>query len=184
MNHPIGVVPACQPERHAALMSELLLAVYEREDTAEHVLGVLRAQGDALAASLDSAAIIRVGRDRVTVIRTEHPRSTASFWGVFWEALFGLIFRVPAPAPADNSHLGQLFGTIERAGLDACFRARVRAVLHRGGSALALFALNWNTEALLSQLYLRPDALVRAWLSPEQDLELMREVGSGGETQR
>jgi uncharacterized membrane protein len=160
--------------------SELLLAVYDREDTAEHVFGVLRAQGDVLTASLDSAAIVRVASDRgFTIIRTEPPQPSGSFWGVFWEALFGLIFRVasPAPAPADNSNLGQLFTKMERAGLDERFRARARRALQRGSSALALFALNWNTESLLNQLYLRPHALVRASLSPQQHLELLRELG-------
>jgi uncharacterized membrane protein len=159
-------------------MSQLLLAVYEREDTAEHVLGVLRAQGDELAASLESAAIVRLRSDSsFTVIRTEHVTSSGSFWGVFWEALFGLTFRVTGRAPARDSNVAQLFGTIERAGLDERFRARVRRALGRGSSALALFALNWNTESLINQLYLRPDAYVRARLSPEQAFELLKELG-------
>ena len=159
-------------------MSKLLLAVYQSEDTAEHVLGVLRAQGDELTASLESAAIVRLrGDSSFTVIRTEPAGSSGSFWGVFWEALFGLTFRVTDRAPARDSNVGQLFGTIERAGLDERFRARVRRALRRGGSALALFALNWNTESLINQLYLRPDAYVRARLSPEQDFELLKELG-------
>src|SRR5262249_43160893 len=90
-------------------MSQLLLAVYHSEDTAEHVLGVLRAQGDELTASLESAAVVKRQRDcTLTVIRTEQPRS-AAFWGVFWEAFFGLCFRVPDPAPAASSNLGQFF---------------------------------------------------------------------------
>ena len=159
-------------------MSQLLLAVYESEDTAEHVLGVLRAQGDELTASLESAAIVRLrGDSSFTVIRTEHARSSGSFWGVFWAAFFGLTFRLPARVPATDSSVGQLFGTIERAGLDEHFRARVRRALRRGTSALALFALNWNTETLVDQLYLRPDTYVRARLSPEQDFELLKELG-------
>ena len=159
-------------------MSQLLLAVYESEDTAEHVLGVLRARGDELTASLESAAIVRVRGDAsFTVIRTEQARSSGWFWGVFWEALFGLTFRATDRAPATDSNVGQLFGTIERAGLDERFRARVRRALRRGRSALALFTLNWNTEALINQLYLRPDTYVRARLSPEQDFELLKELG-------
>jgi uncharacterized membrane protein len=159
-------------------MSQLLLAVYKSEDTAQHVLGVLRARGDELTESLESAAIVRLGGDAsFTVIRTEHARPSGSFWGVFWEALFGLTFRVTDRAPATDSNVGQLFGTIERAGLDERFRARMRRALRRGSSALALFALNGNTEALIDQLYLRPDAYVRARLSPEQDFELLKELG-------
>jgi uncharacterized membrane protein len=156
----------------------LLLAVYDREDTAEHVFGVLRAQGEVLSASLDSAAIVRIPSDcGFTIIRTEHPRPSGSFWGVFWEALFGLIIRASAPALADSSDLAKLFATIERAGLDRRFRARARKVMQCGSSALALFALNWNAESLLNHFYLRPHVLVRASLSPQQHLELLRAVG-------
>ncbi len=162
-------------------MSELLLAVYDAEDTAEHVLGVLHAQGEVPRASLDSAAVVRLKDSVFTIIRTEDPQSSHSFWGVFWEALFGLILRAPPAAagsgPDSGSHLGRLFGTIERAGLDETFRDRARQVLQRGTSALALFALNWNTQALLDQLFLRPDASVRVWLSPQQTSELLREWG-------
>jgi uncharacterized membrane protein len=160
-------------------MTQLLLAVYASEDTAEHVLGVLRAQHDERTASLESAAIIRMRGDRsFTVIRTEYANSSGSFWGVFWEALFGLVFREPDRAPATDSNLGQLFGIIERAGLDERFRARVRRALRSGTSALGIVALNWTTEAQLNQLFLKPDASVRARLSPEQAVELLKELGS------
>jgi uncharacterized membrane protein len=46
-----------------SIMSELVLAAYDREDTAAHVLGVLRAHSDELPADLDSATIVRVGTD-------------------------------------------------------------------------------------------------------------------------
>ena len=67
-------------------MSQLVLAVYRGEDTAEHVLGVLRAQDDAFTSNLESLAVVRLRRDSTfTVTTTEPPRSTASFWGVFWK---------------------------------------------------------------------------------------------------
>ena len=159
-------------------VTDLLVAVYGREDTAAHVLGVLRAQGEVPAASLESAAVIQRWRNgEITVIRTEDPRTPGSFWGVFWEALFGLIFHTPTPAPAHSSNLGRFFGTLERAGLDERFRASVRQTLGCSTSALALLVLNWNTESLLSQLYLRPDAFVRARLASQQDVVLLRELG-------
>jgi uncharacterized membrane protein len=190
-NHPVGVVQqsGAQPQDLSTSkgasyasptpdMSRLLLAVYESEDTAEHVLGVLRAQSEVLSASLDSAATIRLRRDsRFAVIKTEHPRSSTSFWGVFWEVFFGLVFGISDPAPADNSHLAQLFGAIDRAGLDTAFRARVRRALESGNSALAVFAMNWNADASINQVYLRPHACVRAWMSPAQERELLTELG-------
>lgn len=159
-------------------MSQLVLAVYRGEDTAEHVLGVLRAQDDAFTSNLESLAVVRLRRDSTfTVTTTEPPRSTASFWGVFWEALFGLIFEVPERPPATSSSLGQLFGTMERAGLDERFRRRARRALRRGSSALGLYALDRATEPLISQPLLRPHACVCAPLAPSEDVELLRELG-------
>jgi uncharacterized membrane protein len=142
------------------------------------VLGVLRAQSEELSASLASAAIVRVGADSsFTVIRTEHSQTGGSFWGVFWEALFGLTFRVPDRPPAADSNVGQLFGTIDRAGLDEHFRAEVRRAFQSGSSALALFALNWDAESWFDELYLRPDAYVRSRLTPQQETDLLTELG-------
>ena len=78
-------------------MSELVLAVYDREDTAEHVLALIHAQRDDVQIDFESAAIVRVGTDGgITVTTTDQLGSGKSLWGVLWEALFGLIFLVPA----------------------------------------------------------------------------------------
>ena len=80
-------------------MSELVLAVYDREDTAEHVLALIHAQRDDVQIDFESAAIVRVGTDGgITVTTTDQLGSGKSLWGVLWEALFGLIFLVPGPA--------------------------------------------------------------------------------------
>jgi uncharacterized membrane protein len=159
-------------------MSEVLLAVYRGEDTAEHLLGVLQAQEGAFTANLESLALVRLRRDSTfTVITTDPSRSTASFWGVFWEALFGLIFGVPDRPPETSSSLGQLFGTMERAGLDERFRARVRRAMRRGSSALGFFASNQSAESLMGQPFLRPQTYVCAHLLPDQDVELLKELG-------
>jgi uncharacterized membrane protein len=158
-------------------MSQLLLAVYRGEDTAEHVLGVLQAQDASFAANLESLAVVSLRQDATFMVRTEPSRSSASFWGIFWEALFGLIFGVPDRLPAACSSLGQLLGTMERAGLDVHFRTRVRRALRRGNSALGHFAVNQATESLITQPYLRPKASVCARLLPDQEVELLKELG-------
>jgi uncharacterized membrane protein len=159
-------------------MSEFALAVYDNEDTAEHVLGVLRAHEEELPVDLDSAGIVRMRADGgFTVITTDRPGSGSSFWGVFWEALFGLVLMVPKAGTAYGENLGGLFGAIDRAGLDGTFRDRVRCALGRGCSGLGLIATDWQPEPVLNQVYLRPGALLRASLSAEQDSELVRELG-------
>jgi uncharacterized membrane protein len=168
-------------------VSEFVLAAYDREDTAEHVLGVLRAHSDELPADLDAVAVVRLGADDgFTLTTTDRPGLGSSVWGVFFEALFGLVFLVPTPGTAYEPNLGGLFGTIDRAGLDDDFRARVRAALRRPGSGLGFLATDWSPQLVLDQLYLRPDTLLRTSLSTAQDAEVVRELGgvrphTGGE---
>jgi uncharacterized membrane protein len=168
-------------------MSKFVLAAYDREDTADHVLGVLRAHSDELPVGLEAVAVVRLAVDGgFTVTTNDGPGLGGSFCGVFFEALFGLIFLVPSPGTAYGPNLGGLFGIIDRAGLDADFRARVRAALRRPGSGLSFLATNWRPELVLDQVYLRPDTLLSTSLSGAQDSELVRELSgvrchTGGE---
>jgi uncharacterized membrane protein len=159
-------------------MSELVVATYASENAAEHVLGVLRAHKVELPGDLDSSATVRTGADGgYTLTLADGPGTSDSFWGVLWEALFGLVFLVPASGIAYGSNLGGLFGAIDRAGLDAEFRASIREALGPRSSCLAVIATGWDPEAVLSEFLLRPSALLRAEVLLEQDSELMSELG-------
>lgn len=159
-------------------MSDLVLAVYASEDAAEHVLGVLSARQVDLPGKFDSSATVRVGADGAfTVTLVDQQRSTDAFWGVLWEAVFGLIFLVPVTGTAYGLNLGGLFGTIDRAGLDADFRARVRSALAPRCSGLGVIATGWCPEPVLSRFIARPGAILKTSLQLEPDSELMRELG-------
>jgi uncharacterized membrane protein len=158
-------------------MTELVLAVYDRAETAEHVLGLLQEQADESPIDFDAGAIIRINANGAfTVTTMDRPASGGSFWGVFWEALFGLIFRVPRPGTAYGENLGGLFGAIDRAGLDSDFRARVRNAVGAPCSVLGFLAIDWNPDLVFDQAYLKPETLVRAALSPQQEAELLTEL--------
>jgi uncharacterized membrane protein len=159
-------------------MSNFVLATYASEDAAEHVLGVLRAHRVELPGQIDSSATVRVAADGAyTVTMTDRQGSGSAFWGVLWEALFGLIFLVPAAGTAYGSSLGGLFGAIDRAGLDAGFRSRARDALGCQTSGLAIIAAHWNPELVLAQFRVRPTALLSASLMLDEDSELMQELG-------
>ena len=77
-------------------MSELVVAAYNREDAAAHVLAFLRAHTDELSLDLNSAAIVRVeDSGRYSVTTTAGPGGAGSAWSVLWSALFDLVFLVP-----------------------------------------------------------------------------------------
>jgi uncharacterized membrane protein len=154
-------------------MSQLVLATYASADSLERALELLRARGE-----LDSVATVHVDLDGAySLTLADRHASGEAFWGLFWEAFFGLVFRVPVPGTAYGSNLGGLFGAIDRAGLDAEFRADVRSALGDGSSGLAVIATTWNPEPLLNQNAAPPNTVLHASIRLEQDSELMHELG-------
>jgi len=169
-----GVSDVCS----GSIMSEFLLAGYSQEDTAAHVLGILRAHSDDLAFDLDSTAIVRVGADGLHTVSTMAGSGVRrTYSGVLWGALFELIFVVPLPGAAYGPSLGGIFGALDRAGLDADFRDRARRMLGRETSCLAFLAVNGDPELALNRLSARPSSVLRVSMSRTQETALVCELG-------
>jgi uncharacterized membrane protein len=159
-------------------VSEFLLAAYNREDSAAYALSVLRAHSDDLPLDLDSTAIVRVGEDgRYTVTTTGGAGTRRTSSGLLWGALFELVFLVPVAGVAYGASVGSMFGALDRAGLDADVRARMREMLVPRTSGLAFFAIEMDPEPSFSQLSVPPSSVLRVALSVESDRELAWELG-------
>ncbi len=159
-------------------MAHLVLTTYAGDSHAEHVLGILCAPEVQLPGTFESCATVRVGADgSYKVALLERRGSGDAFWGVLWEALFGLALRVPLMGTAYGSTMGGLFGAIDRAGLDADFRESMRSVLGPRSSGLAVIASGWDPEPLLSQFVVRPNAVLTATIDLEPGSELNLELG-------
>ena len=157
-------------------MGELVFSVFTAEAGATRVLRELRDRG-AAPESVASAGTVSVLEDGgYSVGTTDHPGSR-SFSGVFWEALFGLVFVVHVPGGSYGPNAGALFETIRRAGVDEAFRARVRAALTPGTSAIGLLLEDDDAPEVLALLAPYGARIVSTSLSPEQDAELGRELG-------
>jgi uncharacterized membrane protein len=158
-------------------MSELVLSVFEGEESASAWLGELRAALPAIEA-VESAGTVSVGRTgSYAVGTTGRPGSGSAFPGIFWEALFGLLFLVPTPGSSFGPGAGAVFGTLLNAGVDEGFLDRAREVLRPGTSAVALLLADGDREPVLGSLGSRGGTFVRTSLSAEQDAELERELG-------
>jgi uncharacterized membrane protein len=159
-------------------MANLVLATYAGDGYADHVLGILRAPEVTLPGTFDSSATVRVTPDATyKVAHRERQGSSDALWGVLWEALFGLILRVPLSGTSYGSTLGGLFGAIDRAGLDAEFRSSVRKSLSPPSSGLAVIASGWDPEPLLRHFVVRPRAIFSATIDLEPGSELNLELG-------
>ena len=158
-------------------MTELLLSVFAGEESATRVLRDLRAAHPTLD-GVASAATVSVGdAGRYDLGTTGRPGSGRGFPGMFWEALFGLVFLVPVAGSSYGPGAGALFETVTQVGVDDGFRARARGALVPGTSGVALLVGSEDAESVLSLLGPLGGTTVRAQLTPEQDAELERELG-------
>jgi uncharacterized membrane protein len=167
---------AHDPDTNGRDMSALALFVYA--ETAEQVLHELRA-GAPGATELDSSGVVRVAADGgLTVTTIDWPGRGNPFWGLLWEALFGLVFLVPAAGSGYGSHVGGLFGAIDRAGLDADVRARIRSALGPRTSGLGMLLPEAHPGLIADLLYAHGGRVVLASLSLANDSELAQELGA------
>ena len=83
---------------------------------------------------------------------TGRPGSGRGFPGMFWEALFGLVFLVPVAGSSYGPGAGALFETVTQVGVDDGFRARARGALVPGTAGLALLLAGEEAESVLTQL--------------------------------
>ena len=158
-------------------MSELVLSVLEGEDSAVRGLRDLRAARPSFE-SLASAATVSVGvAGSYAVGTTGRPGSGVGFPGMFWEALFGLVFLVAAPGSSYGPSSGALFGMLTSAGVDDEFLDRARNALVPATSGVALLLSDEEREPVLEALRSQGGTLVRTSLSAEQEAELERELG-------
>lgn len=158
-------------------MSALLLFVYADEETAGRVLDEL--QASALGAGeLDASGLVRVAADgKLTVTTTDRPGQGSPFWGILWEAIFGLVFLVPAAGSSYGVNLGGLFGAIDHAGIDEQVRARIRGALGPRTSGLGVLLSEARPELVTGLLDAHGGTVVEASLLLGPNSELAHELG-------
>ena len=158
-------------------MGELLIGVFEGEPSAPRVLRELRAS-NMTCASVGSAGTVSVRDGGVfEVCSSGQIGSSSGFSGLFWEALFGLVFLPQASGSSYGPKAGALFGTVSQAGVDEAFRMRARGAFTAGSSAIGMLSSDEEAPTAIALLVSRNARVVSTWLSPDQDLELARELG-------
>jgi uncharacterized membrane protein len=155
----------------------LVLAVYPEQCTASDVVRRLEeASGEHTA--LRSSAVVQVSASgSFSVTTTDLPGQASPFWGILWEALFAMVFLVPAPGTAYGAHLGSIFGAIDRAGIDEDARRRIRAALGPRTSGIAFLLTDDTSSFVTDLLRAQGGTVIDAHLAIDPGSELVRELG-------
>lgn len=160
-------------------MTVLLFFSFEHPESAAGVSERLRTSRQLRDDDVHSCALVAVGRDgRLGITTTDTPGAGSPLWGLFWEALFGLTVLVPEPRSSYGTSVGEIFGAIDRAGIDAAVRTRLRMLLRPGSSGLAIVASE-PLPALEAQIgALERVEILSATLDFDADSELAYELGA------
>ena len=87
------------------------------------------------------------------------------------------MLHVQAAGGSYGPNAGALFETVSKAGVDASFRARTRAALHAGTSAIGLLAEDDEAHELRRLVEPYHPTVIDHSLTPEQEAELAQELG-------
>jgi len=153
----------------------LVLSVFAGAEAAARVLRDLRGT-PPVPVCLSSAATVSVCARGYALGTTTRPGTGRGFPGVFWEALFGLVFLVPVAGSSYGPSAGALFGALPDLGVDEAFLGEAREALCPGTSAIALLVAPEEQDAL-ADLSSRGAVLVGTSLTADEDAALQRELG-------
>ncbi|WP_374460438.1 DUF1269 domain-containing protein [Microbacterium sp.] len=129
-------------------MAELIVISYDTESDAEGAYNRVQALQDDLVAS-----------------------------GALFGALIGILFFIPVAGLVFGGLLGALFSGLDKTGIDAEFRDRVKATVTAGKSAVVIYALKLTEDKFAEALAPYNGTVVQTSLSKEDEAELVKDLG-------
>ncbi|MEV7608724.1 DUF1269 domain-containing protein [Microbacterium sp. NPDC089320] len=162
-------------------MADLIVIAYDSEADAEAAYNrVQELQGD-LVVELAGLALVKVDGDGKT--KVEYPGTTGKIGagvagGALFGALIGILFFVPFAGLIFGGLFGALFAGLDKTGLDAEFRDRVKSTVTAGKSAIVLYALKITEDKFAAALAPYNGHVVQTSLSEEDERELIHDLGT------
>lgn len=163
-------------------MADLIVIAYDTEAEAEAAYTkVQELQGD-LVVQLAGLALVKVDDSGKT--KVEYPGSGASIGlgatgGALFGALIGILFFVPLAGLVFGGLFGALFAGLDKTGIDASFRERVKDTVSAGKSAIVLYAVKLTEDKFAAALAPFNGTVVQTSLSEDVEKELIHDLASG-----
>jgi uncharacterized membrane protein len=159
-------------------MSDLIVIGYPDEETAEKVWGELvKLQYDFLV-DLEDAAVIRRDRKRNLHVTTpaHHAVAWATFSGLFWGVLIGLIFLFPlAPlVGVAGGIMGAALGAAGNLGVKDDFRQRVQDLVQPGTSAILVIVRKVTPDKFIEAMRPYGGTVLQTSLPHDAEQQLMQ----------
>jgi len=164
-------------------VSDLIVIGYPDEDTGERAYEEAQRLQSDLLLELSALGLVVRRQDGKTKVETPEGNSAVGMGavgGVVFGMLFGLILFVPFFGAIVGGAMGALFGGLDKSGIDASFRERVKDMLQPGTSAVVMVAEKVTPDKAIEALSQYGGEVLQTSLSEDAE-EHLREALHGHE---
>jgi uncharacterized membrane protein len=167
--------------QRAGIMADLIVISFDTETDAEAAYNRVQELQDDLVIEYAGLALVKVDGEGKTHV--EHPGAVGNVGagavgGALFGALLGILFFVPFAGLVVGGLFGALFAGLDRTGINAEFRERVKATVTAGKSAVVIYATKVTEDKFAAALAPYHGTVVQTSLSDEDERTLVRDLGT------
>ena len=162
-------------------MADLIVIAFDSEPDAEAAYNKVQELQNDLVVELAGLALVKVddeGKTKVEYPGTVGKIGIGAAGGALFGALIGILFFVPFVGLVFGGLFGALFAGLDKTGLDAEFRNRVKDTVTAGKSAVVIYATKLTEDKFAAALAPYHGTVVQTSLSEEDEKELIHDLGA------
>jgi uncharacterized membrane protein len=160
-------------------MADLIVIAFDTETQAEEAYNEIQSLQNDLVVELAGLALVKVdgeGKTHVEYPGTVGKIGLGAAGGALFGTLIGILFFIPFAGLVFGGLFGALFAGIDKTGLDAEFRDRVKSTVTAGKSAVVLYAVKLTEDKFAAALAPYQGTVVQTSLSEEDEKALIHDL--------
>ncbi|WP_447912550.1 DUF1269 domain-containing protein [Microbacterium phyllosphaerae] len=160
-------------------MSDLIVIAFDNEAQAEAAYNEVQSLEHDLVVELAGLALVKVdgeGKTHVEYPGTVGKVGVGAAGGALFGTLIGVLFFVPFAGLIFGGLFGALFAGLDKSGLDAQFRDRVKSTVTAGKSAVVIYAVKLTEDKFAAALAPYEGTVVQTSLSEDDEKALIHDL--------
>lgn len=162
-------------------MSDLIVIGYPDEATGEQAYQEAQRLSDDMLLEVSALGLVVRSEDGKTKVETPAGpgAGTGALWGAIIGTLFGMILFIPFIGAVVGGAMGALFGGMDKAGIDATFRDRVKDMVQPGTSALVMVVEKVTPDRAVEAMSKYGGEVLQTSLSEDAEKHLQDALAGG-----
>lgn len=160
-------------------MSDLIVIAFDDQAQAEAAFNEVQSLQNDLVVELAGLALVKVdgeGKTHVEYPGTVGKVGAGAAGGALFGMLIGILFFIPLAGLIFGGLFGALFAGLDKSGLDAQFRDRVKSTVTAGKSAVVIYATKLTEDKFAAALAPYEGTVVQTSLSEEDEKALIHDL--------